>query len=161
MPLRRSPVCPPTGSAASGLDPTRRAGFTLPELLIVLCLISILFGLAVARIAAAADRTAVRSAAADAATVFTAARTAALYRRAPVAVIIDTLSRTIAARSGAVLLVRRDLGGVYGVRLSVSRDSMAFDARGLGLGAANLSLVARRGRAVDTLFLSRAGRVRY
>jgi hypothetical protein len=38
---------------------------------------------------------------------------------------------------------------------------MAFDARGLGVGAANLSLVARRGRFADTLFVSRLGRLRY
>ena len=59
------------------------------------------------------------------------------------------------------MLLRRDLAIGYGVRISASRDSMAFDARGLGMGAANLSLVARRGRAVDTLFLSRLGRIRY
>jgi hypothetical protein len=47
------------------------------------------------------------------------------------------------------------------VSLSTSRDSLAFDVRGLGYGAANLTLVARRGAAADTLVVSRLGRVRY
>jgi hypothetical protein len=46
------------------------------------------------------------------------------------------------------------------VRLSTSRDSIAFDVRGLGYGAANLTLVARRGSAAETLVVSRLGRVR-
>ena len=49
------------------------------------------------------------------------------------------------------MLARRDLR-TFGIRLSASRDSMAFDARGVGMGAANLSLILRRGRAADTLF---------
>jgi hypothetical protein len=38
---------------------------------------------------------------------------------------------------------------------------MAFDARGIGIGVANLSMVVRRGAATDTLFVSRLGRVRF
>jgi hypothetical protein len=71
------------------------------------------------------------------------------------------LRGAVEARLDTSVLLRRDLAGAYGVRISASRDSMAFDARGLGLGAADLSLVARRGRAADTLFLSRLGRIRY
>ena len=144
-----------------GVYATLRAAFTLPELLVVLLVLSILLGLAVTRISAAADRTAVRSAAADAAVVFETARNAAIYRRVPVTVRIDSLRGAVEARVDTSVLLRRDLTIGYGVRISASRDSMAFDARGLGMGAANLSLVARRGRAVDTLFLSRLGRIRY
>jgi Tfp pilus assembly protein FimT len=146
---------------AAGVFATPRVALTLPELLIVLLVLSILLGLAVTRIGAAADRTAVHAAVADAAVVFSAARNAAIYRRVPVAVCIDSLSGALEARLDTSVLLRRDLAGGYGVRISASRDSMAFDARGLGLGAANLSLVARRGRAADTLFLSRLGRIRY
>ena len=52
------------------------------------------------------------------------------------------------------------LGHAHGVTLASSRDSLAFDVRGLGYGAANLTLVARRGRAAETLVVSRLGRVR-
>ena len=139
---------------------TRGDGFTLPELLVVLLLVSITLGFAFVRLGAAADSAAVRSAVSEAASVFTAARNTAIYRRAPVAVRIDTLHGTLVTRADTLVLHRRDLRA-FGVRLSASRDSMAFDGRGLGVGAANLSLVVRRGKAVDTLFLSRLGRVRY
>ena len=139
---------------------TRAVGFTLPELLVVLLLASIVLGFAFVRLGAAADRAAVRAAVSEAASVFIAARNAAIYRRAPVAIRIDTLSGLLLTRADSLVLRRRDLRAL-GVRLSASRDSMAFDARGIGIGAANLSLVVRRGQAVDTLFLSRLGRVRY
>jgi hypothetical protein len=47
------------------------------------------------------------------------------------------------------------------VSLGTTRDSIVFDARGLGYGAANLTLVARRGSAAETLVVSRLGRVRH
>jgi hypothetical protein len=122
---------------------------------------AVLLGLATMRMGAASDRSAVRAAASDAAAVFTAARNAAIYRRAAVAVTIDTVEGTVRAYTDSVLLYRRDLRATLGVRLTVSRDSMAFDSRGLGVGVANLSLVIRRGAATDTLFVSRLGRVRY
>jgi len=139
---------------------TRASGFTLPELLVVLFIVSIVLGFAFVRLGAAADGAAVRAAVSEAASVFIAARNAAIYRRAPVAVRIDTISAILLTRADTLVLRRRDIRA-FGVRLSASRDSMAFDGRGLGVGAANLSLVVRRGRAVDTLFLSRLGRVRY
>lgn len=140
--------------------PAPAAGFTLPELLVVLLLVSIVLGLAFVRLGAAADRAAVRAAVSEAASVFIGARNAAIYRHAPVAVHIDTASAVLVTRGDTLVLRRRDLHA-FGVRLSASRDSMAFDGRGLGVGAANLSVVVRRGQAADTLFLSRLGRVRY
>lgn len=150
-------VTPRRGRVAGS---TRASGFTLPELLVVLLIVSIVLGFAFVRLGAAADGAAVRAAVTEAVSVFIAARNAAIYRRAPVAVRIDTLDGTLVTRADTLVLRRRDLR-TFGVRLSASRDSMAFDGRGLGVGAANLSLIVRRGRAVDTLFLSRLGRVRW
>lgn len=143
-----------------GGHPKPRAAYTLFELLVVLSVTAVLLGLATLRIGIAADRSAVHSAASEAAAVFTAARNAAIYRRAAVAVTIDTVYGTVRAYSDSVLIYRRDLGTTLRVRLSATRDSMAFDARGLGVGLANLSLVIQRGAARDTVFVSRLGRVR-
>lgn len=151
------------GTAAGGRTHpygTRRAAVTLVELLIVLALFAVLLGLAFPRLAGAADRAAVRAALLDAGTVFAAARDVAIHRRAAVAVRIDTVAGAVQAQLGVDVLLRRDLRAAYGVRLATTRDSMAFDARGLGVGTANLSLVARRGGSVDTLFVSRLGRIR-
>ena len=154
-------LCSSGGFTALRIHATRRMAFTLPELLVVILVVSILLGLAVTRMGAAADRSAVRAAAADAVALFATARHAAIFRRAAVAVHIDSLKGIIEARSDSVVLLRRDLSADYGVHITTSRDSMAFDARGLGIGAANLSLIARRGTAADTVFVSRLGRVRY
>jgi len=141
--------------------PTRLSAFTLAEIVVVLFLTGILLALAIPRLGAAADRAAVHAAVTDAAAVFLASRNAAIYRRASVAVFIDTVESTVAARVDTVLLLRRQLRQGYGVRIKTSRDSMAYDARGLGIGAANLSVIVRRGRFAETLFVSRLGRLRY
>lgn len=140
---------------------TQPVGATLAELLVVLAMMAIVLGFATLRLAEAADRTAVRSAVAEATTAFNGARQAAITRRAPVAVLIDTVLLRLKIVADTEVLSSRDLGTEYGIRLGSSRDSMAYDARGLGLGAANLSLVVRRGRAAETVFVSRLGRVRH
>jgi hypothetical protein len=57
--------------------------------------------------------------------------------------------RRARARVAGVVLSRAALGHAHGVSLSSTRDSLAYDVRGLGYGAANLTLIARRGRAAD------------
>ena len=140
---------------------TRRRGVTLSELLVVVTIMAILFGVAVLRIGEAANRAAVRSAVADAATCFSVARQTALSRRSVVALHIDTMRGWLQVRADSTVVLARDMRALYGVTVTATRDSMAYDARGLGIGAANLSLVARRGRASDTLFVSRFGRTRH
>jgi prepilin-type N-terminal cleavage/methylation domain-containing protein len=147
--------------AAARSNATRRRGVTLAELLVVLAILGVLLALALPRLAGAADRAAVQAALADAATVFGTARETAIYARSAVAVRLDTAAGVLRVQRGSELLLRRDLRSGYSVRLAATRDSMAYDPRGLGLGAANLSLIVRRGRAADTLFVSRLGRIRW
>jgi prepilin-type N-terminal cleavage/methylation domain-containing protein len=139
---------------------TRALAFTLPEVLVVVLIMALLVGLAIPSLAGAADRAAVHSAAAELATTFAAARQLAIQRRASVGVEIDTTRGSVRVRMGEALLVSRNLHRSYAVHLEATRDSMAYDARGLGIGAANLSVVVKRGRRADTLFVSRLGRVR-
>ena len=84
-----------------------------------------------------------------------------MTRRAVVAVVIDTGSGGLTVRSGSVVIARRGLRTAFGVRVASTRDSMSYDPRGLGYGAANLTVIASRGRAAETLFVSRLGRVRH
>ena len=74
---------------------------------------------------------------------------------------IDTADATIALRTGARPPGAYAIGHEHGVTLATTRDSISFDVRGLGFGAANLTLVARRGAAADTLVVSRLGRLRW
>jgi hypothetical protein len=138
----------------------RRSGTTVVELVVVVIVIAALAGIALPRFRATADRFAARSAVAEAGSLFTYARRQAITRRALVGVVIDTGSGSIIVRASGLELARASLRERYGVRLSATRDSMAYDPRGLGYGAANLTIVARRGRGAETLSVSRLGRAR-
>jgi type II secretory pathway pseudopilin PulG len=144
---------------ANGLQ-TRRAT-TLVELCVVLGLLAALFSIALPRLRDASDRAAARGAIQEASSLFSIARQSAITRRAVVAVVIDTLAGTITARTGTSEIAEEGLRASFGVRVVASRDSMSYDPRGLGYGAANLSIVAKRGRAAETLFVSRLGRTRH
>ncbi len=138
-----------------------RCGFSLIELVLVMTLAGLVCVTVVRALSIQLDRLAVRDAIAEAAGALARARDEALSRRAVVRVRIDTAQRTLTVRSDGEPIARHALGHAHGVSLSTTRDSIAFDVRGLGHGAANLTLIARRGRAADTLVVSRLGRVRY
>jgi prepilin-type N-terminal cleavage/methylation domain-containing protein len=137
-----------------------RRAFSATELIVVMAVTAVLMALAAARFIAWRDGAAVRAASAEALHVFASARELAVVRRAFVAVRFDSAAGTVELRQAATVLVRRNLGGTYRVALSANRDSMVYDPRGLGFGAANLSLVLSRGDAADTLTVSRLGRVK-
>ena len=136
-------------------------GFALAELLVVMVVMAILLAVAVPRFGAIRDGAAVHSAVAEAARLFATARELAVLRRAPVAVVIDAAAGALEIRSRGTTFIRRHLGKVYDVALGTNRDSMVYDPRGLGFGISNLSLVIRRGRAADTIVVSRLGRTRW
>jgi len=142
------------------MRPESRPGYSLIELVVVLAVVAVLLGLSVPRVGGAADRTATRAAARELMSAFAAARDYAIARRTGVAVMLDSVGGTVTIAASGQVLSARQLRLLYGVRLSTSRDSMAFDARGVGRGAANLRVVVRRGGASDTVSLSRLGRVR-
>ena len=140
--------------------PAARPALTLLELVIVLMIIGLLSIIAVRETGHYLDRIAARSAVAEAAEVIQQARDEALARHAVVSVKIDTARAELALRERGSALAVHALGHAHRVTLSSTRDSLAFDVRGLGYGASNLTLVAKRGRAAETLVVSRLGRVR-
>ncbi|HET7189676.1 MAG TPA: GspH/FimT family pseudopilin [Gemmatimonadaceae bacterium] len=137
-----------------------RRGYTLAELAIVVAIMGLATVAGVRGLTAHLDRLAVRNAVDEAAGALARARDEALALHALVSVRIDTADATITLRTGARRLARYAIGHEHGVTLTTTRDSISFDVRGLGFGAANLTLVARRGSAADTLVVSRLGRVR-
>ena len=137
-----------------------RPALTLLELVIVLVIIGLLSTIAVREMGHWLDRLAARSAVAEAAEVISQARDEALARHALVSVRFDTARGELALHARGRLLAMHALGHAHGVTLASTRDSLAFDVRGLGYGASNLTLVARRGHAAETLVVSRLGRVR-
>ena len=138
-----------------------KPGLTLLELVVVLVIIGLMCTIAVRELGRYLDRLAVRSAVTEAAAVVNRARDEAMARRVFVSVAIDTTHATLALRARGEPLAVHALGHAYGISLASSRESLAFDVRGLGYGASNLTLIARRGRSAETLVVSRLGRVRY
>jgi prepilin-type N-terminal cleavage/methylation domain-containing protein len=131
---------------------------TLLELLIVLAVAGVLATLSLPRLGRLRDASAVRAALSDLGATFAYARQAAVTRRTNVAVVFDTAAATVRVRVGAETLARRNLYATYGVALGANRDSTVYDARGLGFGVSNVSVVVRRRWIVDTFTMSRLGR---
>ncbi len=138
-----------------------RRAFTLVELVLVITLLALLAAIGLSTLRRQLDRLAVRHAVRDAALAVARARDEALAQHTIVTVRIDTAAAALTLRARDRRLAVHALGRTHGVALSSTRDSIAFDVRGLGYGAANLTLVARRGSAADTLIVSRLGRTRY
>ena len=141
-------------------DARRRCAYTLVELVLVLTVLALVCAIGIRAMGRQLDRVAVGNAIAESAAALARARDEALARHAVVSVRIDTAQRVLTLHTGGMRLGRHALGHAHGVSLSATRDSILFDARGLGYGAANLTLVARRGAAAETLVVSRLGRVR-
>lgn len=139
----------------------RRDGITQLELLVVMIVSGLLTTLAVPRLAHLRDASSVRSAMTDLGSAFATARQTAITRRTTVAVVFDTANGEVRLRSAGETLLRRTLRASYSVSLGANRDSAVYDPRGLGYGVSNLSVTVRRGEFVDTLTMSRLGRVRW
>ena len=138
-----------------------RRGTSLPEVSATLVLTAIVLGVAVPRMRQTVDRAAVRGAVAEIVTTLSAARQLAATNGGGVSVSIDATAAAIHVLRRGDTVVTRRLGDLFGVTLRSTRDSLAYDARGLGAGAANLTFVVVRGTTTDTVVVSRLGRVRW
>jgi prepilin-type N-terminal cleavage/methylation domain-containing protein len=141
--------------------PLLRSGLTLLELLVTLALVTILASFALSNLNRRLDRIAVRGAAAEITSAFALARHAAVSRGAYVTVHVDSGYRSVTVTDGMDTLLARPLGLVHGVHVSSNRDSLAYGPLGHGFGGSNQSIVVQRGTAVDTVVVSRLGRVRW
>lgn len=131
-----------------------------------LVLAAVLLGLAAPPLRGLRDRAEVTSATADVVAMLATARAAAVARGERVQV-------EIAAARGALVVIagvddaRRDtvrtlaLTGEGGVRLAVTRPRIVYTPTGMGYGASNTSIVLARGASVETVTVSRLGRVRH
>jgi type II secretory pathway pseudopilin PulG len=138
----------------------RRSGHSAAELIVVLAVAGVVLSLAIPRIELALDRMSVQEARRAVVAVLHDARVLALASHSAVAVDLQPGSGIFRVRRDTEVVFTRAVGPLHGVTVSATRDSLAYDARGLGYGAANLSIVVRRRAAADTVFVSRLGRVR-
>ena len=138
----------------------RRSGYTVLELVIVVTISAILLSIALPRGQLILDRLSVHAAASDVAAMLASARALALASRSAIAVDVDSGSGVLRVRRGDEMILSRNIGQAHGVRVARTRDSLTYDSYGLGRGAANLSVIIRRRAAMETVFVSRLGRVR-
>lgn len=137
--------------------PQSRPGRTLPEQLAVLTVTGLLLALAVAPGWPLLDRIAVATSAQEIVDLLGTARDIALARQSLTAVYFDVPGRRVLVQQGGDTLARTVLSP--GVALQTTRDSLAYASTGLGYGSANLRLIVSKGRAADTITISRLGRV--
>jgi prepilin-type N-terminal cleavage/methylation domain-containing protein len=136
------------------------SGHSLIELLVALALLGVVMAIAIPRARDSLDRITVRSAAGDVRATLRFARSMALAGNRAITVAIDSATGTLRVRRGSEVLLTRGVGQAHGVRVGRTRDSLTYDGRGFGRGAANLSVILRRGMAAETVFVARLGRVR-
>jgi len=138
-----------------------RRAFTIIEIIVTLGILSILLAIAIPRMGEILDRVKVRSAAVEIESLFSAARHIAIARATQATVDIDPVAQSINVSVGSDTVRQRKIGAAHDVQISATRARMSYAATGMGYGAANLSVVVRRNSSVDTVFVSRLGRVRY
>ena len=138
-----------------------RRAFTIVELTVTLCILAVLAAIAMPWASELIDRAHIRGAVVEIESTFSGARHIAIARFAQATVDIDTVTQAIYVSVGVDTLRKREIGADHGVRLSASRVRMSYSATGIGYGAANLSVFVRRNASVDTVFVSRLGRLRH
>lgn len=131
------------------------------ELLVVLAIIGVLLGIVVPRLQASMARHAVAAAARDVANLLSSARQIAATGVDGAAVGFDSASGQVLLSVNGRRVRALELTAHRSVSVQATRDSLAYDSRGLGIGAANLSIVLTRGVVAETLVVSRLGRLRY
>ena len=138
-----------------------RRGFSAIELTIVIGVVAVLSAIAMPTASNLIDRIRVRAAVTEIESLFGAARHIAIARATQTTVEIDTIAGIISVTADKAVARRAAVGPELGVDLSSNRSSMSYSATGVGYGAANLSLIVRKASAVDTIVVSRLGRVRH
>ena len=138
-----------------------RRGVTLLEVAVVVVLVALITAIATPVILRRLDRSKVRHASSEIVSALALARTTAVAREGYVTVRIDAARGAITVVTGKDTLLTRPIGEIYGVGVRSNRDSCTYGPTGLGFGAANQSILVERGSAVDTVVISRLGRVRH
>lgn len=135
----------------------RRPASSLLEMLIVCVIVGLVAAMAAPRVHAALDSIAVEGAAREVADAFAVGRLAAL-RYGSADVRLDSTSITV--RAGGRVVHARNIVAGHGVNMRANTTVVRYAATGLGLGVGNGTVILSKGAAMDSIVISRLGRVR-
>jgi len=138
-----------------------RHAFTIIELTVTLCILSVLSAIAMPWAGKLLDQVYVRGAVIEIEALFNSARHIAIARSAQSVVDIDTAQGAIKVSVGADTVRVARIRSDHDVQIGASRVRMSYSPTGMGYGASNLSVFVRRSSAADTVFVSRLGRLRH
>jgi len=138
-------------------------GFTLIELMVVICIAAVLAAFWFPRAARMMDWIATDHAMREVTTAIAVGRNGAVLQatRARVTIAADTLRIDRLGPIGWEPWWRRPGPASLGVVLEVSNPLIVFGPTGMGWGASNTTVVLRRGSQVETITISRLGRVKH
>jgi prepilin-type N-terminal cleavage/methylation domain-containing protein len=145
---------------ASALCCLMRRAFTLPELMLVLAVAGILFGIAVPQLSRAMNRIDVEAASAHLVAAHQRARLMAIARGQVLTLSIDSTALIIATPTGSTPLWSEPGPAATGVSLPGPTRRFTFSPEGFTLGLSNASLQLARGTSTRTIVISRLGRIR-
>jgi prepilin-type N-terminal cleavage/methylation domain-containing protein len=140
---------------------TSRKGFTIIEITVVIAITSALFAITLPRASGFIDRIELHAAVSEIESMFSLARHAAIARGSQVVLDIDASRGEMTLRSSSGNIRTSEVGRAHGVTLSTNKTSITYSPIGVGYGAANFSLIVSRRQAIDTVVISRLGRVRH
>lgn len=139
-----------------------RRGLTLAELVVVLAIVVIVIAITLPRLSGIRDWIAVNAAAQDVTTSIAVARNAAIMQGVRSRAVIDADSLRMDRWQGDSWGPMERWPGPlqHGVGLAVTNPVIVFDPIGLGWGVSNTRIELRRGDRVETITVSRLGRVK-
>lgn len=138
-----------------------RRAHTLPELALTLALLAIVAATVVPSLAATTARWQVRAAVADLVNALVLTREAALARGAVASFVVDAARGEVTVTCAGDTIARRAVGALHGVTLAASSDSVRYAPDGVAMGVSNTTMLVVRGPLIDSIVVSRLGRVRW
>ncbi|MEX2155700.1 MAG: hypothetical protein WD773_02540 [Gemmatimonadales bacterium] len=137
-------------------------GFSLVELAVTVCIAALLVTFWLPRAGRLLDWIATDHAVRDVTTALAVGRHGAVLQstRARVTIAADTLRIDRLSSTGWEPWWRRPGPASLGVQLTVSNPRVVFGPTGMGWGVSNTTVVLRRGSQVETITMSRVGRVK-
>ena len=137
-----------------------RRGFSIVELMLVVAVAGLLFGIALPQLFGALDRIEVSAAANHLAAAHLRARMMAIARSQVLVLSVDPARLAIYPRGQSTVLWSEDGPAASSVILAGPARQFTFSPEGLTLGLSNATLRLTRGSANRTVVVSRLGRVR-